>query len=111
MITEEIWKAAPSTSNGNEQAHRSIISDGVKLSLVAGLMRGMEYDSRALAGIEVTEIHGIHLRDQLSTHFRRATRAIVRSGIISSSLLVHLAGTVPSRCTATNYSARRYQID
>jgi hypothetical protein len=82
MIPLEIWKAAPATSNGNEQAHRSINRDGVKLSLVAGLMRGMEYDARAMSGIELTDTYGIHIRDQLSTHFRRSTRAIVRSGTV-----------------------------
>ncbi|KAF8573655.1 hypothetical protein K439DRAFT_1374742 [Ramaria rubella] len=45
QIPIDIWKVSPSTSNGNEQAHRSINRDGVKLTMLAGIMRGMQYDS------------------------------------------------------------------
>jgi hypothetical protein len=79
-----VWKAAPSTSNGNEQAHRSINRDGVKLTLLAGIMRGREYDARAMAGLDLTDTYGIHPRDQLATHFRRAARALLRSGMTIS---------------------------
>ncbi|KAF8575834.1 hypothetical protein K439DRAFT_1623294 [Ramaria rubella] len=35
-IPIEIWKASPLTSNGNEQAHRNINCDGIKLTMLAG---------------------------------------------------------------------------
>jgi hypothetical protein len=48
--------------------------------MLAGIMRGMQYDSRAMAGLRLLEKHGIYSRDQQATHYRRAARAIVRSG-------------------------------
>ncbi|KAF8587967.1 hypothetical protein K439DRAFT_1652094 [Ramaria rubella] len=78
-IPIEVWKASPSTSNGNEQAHRNINRDGIKLTMLAGIMRGMQYDSRAMSGLELLRTYGISSRDQQQTHFRRASRAIVRS--------------------------------
>ncbi|KAF8584553.1 hypothetical protein K439DRAFT_1259042, partial [Ramaria rubella] len=47
-ILIEVWKASPLTSNGNEQAHRSINRDGVKLTMLTGIMCGMQYDSHAI---------------------------------------------------------------
>ncbi|KAF9221065.1 hypothetical protein BS17DRAFT_639139, partial [Gyrodon lividus] len=41
----EIWKAHPSTTNGNEQAHRNINQDGTNLSLLGGVMHGHDYDA------------------------------------------------------------------
>lgn len=79
-IPLEVWRASPSTSNGNEQSHRNINRDGIKLTLLAGIHRGMQYDSRAMRGIKVLSKHGIHNRDQHASHFRRAARAISRSG-------------------------------
>ncbi|KIJ29181.1 hypothetical protein M422DRAFT_269448 [Sphaerobolus stellatus SS14] len=45
LIPVESWKAAPNTTNGNEQAHRDANRDGVHLSLFAGIMRILQYDS------------------------------------------------------------------
>ncbi|KAF8590817.1 hypothetical protein K439DRAFT_1657169 [Ramaria rubella] len=78
-IPLDVWKASPSTSNGNEQSHRNVNRDGTKLTMLAGIMRGMQYDSRAMRGLEVLQKHGIHTRDQHATHFRRAARTVVRS--------------------------------
>ncbi|KAJ7635342.1 hypothetical protein FB45DRAFT_697507, partial [Roridomyces roridus] len=47
-IPLEIWKSAPSTTNGNEQAHRNINRDGVNLTMLGAIMRGMQYDARAM---------------------------------------------------------------
>ncbi|KAG1851301.1 hypothetical protein DFJ58DRAFT_426079 [Suillus subalutaceus] len=33
FITEDIWRACPATTNGNEQAHRNVNRDGVNLTL------------------------------------------------------------------------------
>jgi hypothetical protein len=38
LIPLEIWKSAPSTTNGNEQAHRNINRDGVNLTMLGGIM-------------------------------------------------------------------------
>jgi len=81
-IPEDIWKAAPSTSNGNEQAHRSINRDGIKLPMVPGIIRGNEYDSRSIAAIGNLEEFGIQNRDQVQTHFRRVTRAVIKSSML-----------------------------
>ncbi|KAF8574781.1 hypothetical protein K439DRAFT_1624082 [Ramaria rubella] len=73
-IPMDIWRASPSTPNGNEQAHRSINRDGI--------MRGMQYDSRAMSGIELLCKRGIPSRDQPPTHFWRAVRAISRASAV-----------------------------
>ncbi|KAK7005533.1 hypothetical protein R3P38DRAFT_3326482 [Favolaschia claudopus] len=39
LIPLELWKSAPSTTNGNEQAHRNINRDGVNLTILGGIMR------------------------------------------------------------------------
>lgn len=79
LIPEDIWKATPATSNGNEQAHRDVNQDGTKLSLLGGVMRGREYDHRAIISRELQDSKQIYIRDQLSTDFRRQKRAITRA--------------------------------
>ncbi|KIJ41597.1 hypothetical protein M422DRAFT_255518 [Sphaerobolus stellatus SS14] len=64
-----IWKAAPSTSNGNEQAHRNINRDGTKLSVVAALQFGQGVDYHQLESIDLLISHGISHRDQVQTYF------------------------------------------
>ncbi|KAF8576627.1 hypothetical protein K439DRAFT_1655220 [Ramaria rubella] len=81
-IPLDVWKASPSTSNGNEQAHRNINQDGMKLAVLAGVMRGMQYDSRAMCGLKVLHKHGIHTQDQHATHFRQAARIVVRTAAV-----------------------------
>ncbi|KAG1814626.1 uncharacterized protein BJ212DRAFT_1242882, partial [Suillus subaureus] len=44
LIPLEIWKALPTTTNSNEQAHRNVNRDGVGLTLLGGIMRGFHYD-------------------------------------------------------------------
>ncbi|KAG2342431.1 hypothetical protein BDR05DRAFT_846237, partial [Suillus weaverae] len=46
FIPITIWKASPTTTNGNEQAHHNINRDGINLTLLAGIMCGYEYDVR-----------------------------------------------------------------
>lgn len=72
----EIWKAAPPTSNGNKQAHRNINRDGIKLTMLAGIMHSLQFDSRAMGTLQFWIKECIPPRDQLSTHFRRSARAI-----------------------------------
>ncbi|KAG6374675.1 hypothetical protein JVT61DRAFT_4044 [Boletus reticuloceps] len=80
FIPEDIWKASPSTTNGNEQSHRNINRDGINLTLLGGIMRGKEYDDRAAASIELHAAYSINRRDQCSTHARRASRSIAWHG-------------------------------
>ena len=79
MIPVEIWKASPTTTNGNEQSHRNIYHDGIKMSLVPGAMRSFQFDYRAMVTLEIFEEYGIHPRDRLPTYYLRAARAIVRT--------------------------------
>ncbi|KIJ29381.1 hypothetical protein M422DRAFT_269218 [Sphaerobolus stellatus SS14] len=78
-IPLDIWKVFPTTSNGNEQVHHSINHDGVKLTMLAGIMRGMQYDTCAMGALVVLLEYRIHTRDQAATHFRRVLRTVTRS--------------------------------
>ncbi|KAG2343047.1 hypothetical protein BDR05DRAFT_885114, partial [Suillus weaverae] len=40
FIPENIWRACPATTNGNEQPHRNVNCDGVNLTLLGGIMSG-----------------------------------------------------------------------
>ncbi|KAF4600363.1 hypothetical protein EYR38_004988 [Pleurotus pulmonarius] len=77
-IPLDIWKSAPSSTNGNEQAHRNINRDGVNLTLLGGIMRGMQYDNRAMATLDLYSSVGIFPRDQTTTHYRRVASSIYR---------------------------------
>ncbi|KAG1727710.1 hypothetical protein EDB19DRAFT_1857471 [Suillus lakei] len=80
LIPLYIWKASPSTTNGNEQAHRNVNRDGINLTLLAGIMRGYQYDVRAMSSIDLHITHGINTRDREATHVHRAQRAVGRHG-------------------------------
>ncbi|KAK7022501.1 hypothetical protein R3P38DRAFT_3317686 [Favolaschia claudopus] len=60
LIPLELWKSAPSTTNGNEQAHRNINRDGVNLTILGGIMRGMQYDARAMEALQLHSAQGIY---------------------------------------------------
>ncbi|KAF8523178.1 hypothetical protein BU17DRAFT_64069 [Hysterangium stoloniferum] len=81
-IPLEIWKASPLTSNGNDQAHQNINRDGIKLTMLAGIMCGMQFDSGCMASLNILCKYGINMRDQQATHFRRVARAIQRSRLV-----------------------------
>ncbi|KAG1799560.1 hypothetical protein EV424DRAFT_1545973 [Suillus variegatus] len=78
LIPLEIWKASPTTTNGNEQAHRNINRDGVGLTLLGGIMRGFHYDTNISASLDLFDAFGINSSDRLSTHAYRAKRALAR---------------------------------
>lgn len=63
FIPIAIWKASPTTTNGNEQAHRNINRDGINLTLLAGIMHGYEYDVHATSSIDLhiklKVLHGV----------------------------------------------------
>ncbi|KIJ21161.1 hypothetical protein PAXINDRAFT_6931 [Paxillus involutus ATCC 200175] len=79
LIEPYVWKASASTTNGNEQAHRSINRDGVNLTLLAGIMRGYQYDLHAMSSIDLHITYGITSRDSASTHLHRAKCAVSQS--------------------------------
>ncbi|KAJ6554288.1 hypothetical protein B0H19DRAFT_1029451 [Mycena capillaripes] len=102
-IPPEIWKSAPSTTNGNEQAHRNINRDGVNLTMLGGIMRGMQYDARAMAALDLHSSQGIYARDQTATHFRRLQRSHNRHSkcLISDNFSTH---ALFSPCTVAGCS-------
>lgn len=67
-------------SNGNEQAHRNINRDGIKLTMLAGIMRGFQFDSRAMKNAEFWIKECIQPRDRLATYFRRSAKAVRYKG-------------------------------
>ncbi|KAF8833796.1 hypothetical protein BDN67DRAFT_998876 [Paxillus ammoniavirescens] len=80
FIPLAIWKASPSTTNGNEQAHRNAYREGINLTLLAGIMKGMKYDQAAMVSIDTHSAFGINTRDSEATHAFRAARAVSRKG-------------------------------
>ncbi|KAG2137941.1 hypothetical protein DEU56DRAFT_736613 [Suillus clintonianus] len=81
LIPLTTWKASPSTTNGNEQAHRNAYREGVHLTLLAGIMKGMKFDQAATSSMDVHAAFGVSTRDQEVTQVYRATRCIVRQGM------------------------------
>ncbi|KIJ25141.1 hypothetical protein M422DRAFT_273917 [Sphaerobolus stellatus SS14] len=75
-IPLEIWCASPHTTNGNEQAHRSVNRTGIKVSPLAAVMHGMQYDFHAMYAVR--DGLTIQTRDQLSAHFKRKETSFVR---------------------------------
>ncbi|KAF8547224.1 hypothetical protein OG21DRAFT_1425240 [Imleria badia] len=80
LMPAEFWKACSRTSNGNEQAHRSINRNGTGHTLLAGVMHGQEYDERAFRSIAIHNSYGINTQYQASTHHFRASRSVSRHG-------------------------------
>ncbi|KIK80351.1 hypothetical protein PAXRUDRAFT_36216 [Paxillus rubicundulus Ve08.2h10] len=70
LMPADFWKACPTTTNGNEQAHCSINHDSVHLTLLGGVMQGRDYDydERAASSIDIHQTHGINTHDRGSTH-------------------------------------------
>lgn len=79
-IPLEKWKAAPRTSNGNEQAHHNVNIDGTGLALVAGIMFGAEFDHRLLAARRAVAQSGVQTRYHVADDVHRAERGLVRRG-------------------------------
>ncbi|KAH0831831.1 hypothetical protein J3R83DRAFT_12681 [Lanmaoa asiatica] len=78
LMPPEIWKASPTTTNGNEQAHRNINRDGISLTLLGGVMHGQDYDERVNKSINTHLLYGIQTRDGASTHLQRTSRSVSR---------------------------------
>ncbi|KAF7969562.1 hypothetical protein HWV62_26919 [Athelia sp. TMB] len=80
LIPLAIWKGITLSTNSAEQQHHNIYRDGVNLTILAGIIRGMQYDWRAIASIDIYHTTGIHHRDQPATYLFRITRSIKRHG-------------------------------
>ena len=103
LIPLGVWRASPSTTNGNEQAHRNINRDGVNLTVLGGIMRGMQYDHRAAASLDLHATQGIYNRDQLATHFHRLGRSVNRHGL--SNVLYYFVVFVAKKSRPSHRSA------
>lgn len=80
LMPAKFWKACPTITNGNEQAHRNINRDGINLTLLRGVMHGQDYNERINSSIDVQSTYGIQLRDQRLTHVHRTSRTVSRLG-------------------------------
>ncbi|KZW03626.1 hypothetical protein EXIGLDRAFT_758968 [Exidia glandulosa HHB12029] len=81
------WKAAPRTTNGNEQAHHNVNLDGTRLSLLAGVMHGAEFDRRVLEGRRAVAETGVQTRFKVSDEFHRAERRLTRQVRVNDKIL------------------------
>lgn len=80
LIPLDIWKGMAPSTNSGEQQHRNVYRDGINLTMVAGISRGMQYDWRAMASLDVYRTTGIQGRDQPATHEFRIARSATRHG-------------------------------
>ncbi len=80
LIPIDIWKGSSLSTNSGEQQHRNIYRDGVNLTMLAGVMRGMQFDWRTMASINLYRDTGIHYRDQPATHAHRIAHSVSRHG-------------------------------
>ncbi|KII88254.1 hypothetical protein PLICRDRAFT_29844 [Plicaturopsis crispa FD-325 SS-3] len=103
LIPLSTWKAGPSTTNGNEQGHRNGYRDGKDLTVLAGIIRGMHFDARQLATVEVQREFDIYSRDQPATRVRRITRAFNRQ-VLSQRAIIAAALDDSADATDTPHS-------
>ncbi|KIK75200.1 hypothetical protein PAXRUDRAFT_173493 [Paxillus rubicundulus Ve08.2h10] len=80
LIPPYIWKASPSTTNGNEQAHHNVNCDGMGLTLLAGIMHGYQYNLCTMSSMDLHQMYGIGHQDAASMHVHRAKHAVSRKG-------------------------------
>ncbi|KAF8994773.1 hypothetical protein BDQ17DRAFT_1251365, partial [Cyathus striatus] len=78
LIPLRVWQSSPSSTNGNEQSHRDINRDGINLTMLGGIMHGMQYDFRIHSSVALLLTQGINMRDQFSTDFYRSERSVTR---------------------------------
>ncbi|KIJ46778.1 hypothetical protein M422DRAFT_249509 [Sphaerobolus stellatus SS14] len=87
-IPLEVWRASPHTTNGNEQAHRTVYRTGIMLSSLAAVMRGMHFDFQAM--YSVNEDLVIQTRDRLSTIYNRLQTSVGRKVCVAKRKLDHI---------------------
>ncbi|KAF8990581.1 hypothetical protein BDQ17DRAFT_1433680 [Cyathus striatus] len=59
LIPLDVWQSSPSSTNGNEQAHRDVNRDAMK-------------------SLKLHSTEGIYVRDQIKTDFRRSQSSVTR---------------------------------
>jgi len=74
-----MWNAPPSTSNGNEQAHRNINRDGIQHTLLAAIMRGLQLDTRAIASFTLYRDQGIFQCDTQPTYAKQQDLSVLHN--------------------------------
>lgn len=77
-IPLDVWRAGPESTNGNEQAHRNIYRDGTGLTMLAAIMRGLQYDRRIQQSMEVYSRFGVYYHDTLPTTSSRIQMSVDR---------------------------------
>lgn len=96
-IPLEIWRAGKSNTNGVEQKHRDVNRDGVGLTLLGGVWRGMQHDIREDKHIALVVEEDIHRRYRPSVPAFREIRSVQGAGalrgmgcyVMLTSLRVH----------------------
>ena len=86
LIPLSIWKACPSMTNGNEQAHQNAYQEGINLTLLAGIMKGMKYDQTVMASIDTHSTFGINTHDAQATHAFQAARTVSQKGSLFTGI-------------------------
>ncbi|KAG1801282.1 uncharacterized protein BJ212DRAFT_1286563, partial [Suillus subaureus] len=81
LIPLHLWRASPATTNRNEQAHCNAYREGVHLTLLTGLMKGMRFDQGAMMSINKHTSFGIATHDHEATHIHRAMRCVSRQSL------------------------------
>jgi len=76
------------------------------LTLLAEIMRGLQYDIRLLSSIELFETMGIFIRDRLPTYYMRAGRAILRN----SWFYFFLSLTILYEISVVNHRKRKLEL-
>ena len=80
LMPPEVWKASPTTTNGNEQAHRNINHNGVSLTLLGGVMHGQDDNAWVNKNINVHSLYGIQTCGKVSTHVQCTSQVVEHLG-------------------------------
>lgn len=80
FISLERWLAAHYTTNISESKHTELNIDGRGLTLVGGIMVGLDFDARALAVHHLSITQLLHPRYREATPQARAIAAARRRG-------------------------------
>ncbi|KAG8927110.1 hypothetical protein FRC02_008453 [Tulasnella sp. 418] len=75
-IPSDIWLAGQSNTNGIEQAHHNINLEGKGLTLLGGIMVGLQFDACALSRHISTIENAMSNRYRNATHYMKAERAL-----------------------------------
>ncbi|KAG8922196.1 hypothetical protein FRC02_012079 [Tulasnella sp. 418] len=71
-----MWLAARSNTNGVEQSHHNVNMDGKGLTLLGGVMVGLQFDSHVIFRHDNVLTNAMPNRYQVTTHFTKAQRSL-----------------------------------